>query len=173
MARKQGLSGFALSALLTFAVQAQEMPKTASEAHAYEQADRLPVTAFYASPANLRATKPGDLLRQESFDGYSLPKGARAVRILYHSLSATGRDVATSAVVLVPAGDPPTGGWSYQVSGLMIEKGELAQPVTDVSLASDTLTMLRGVRAVGNDLRFDGSVCVPHLLIEEMALSGT
>ena len=111
MARKQRLSGFALSALMTFTAQAQEMPKTASEAHAYEQADRLPVTAFYANPANLRATKPGELLRQESFDGYSLPKGATAVRILYHSLSATGRDVATSAVVLIPAGNPPAAGW--------------------------------------------------------------
>lgn len=69
--------------------------------------------------------------------------------------------------------DPATGGWSYQAMGLMIEKGELASPVTDVSLASDTLTMLKGIRAVGNDLRFDGSVNCPHLLIDEMALSGS
>jgi PmbA protein len=69
--------------------------------------------------------------------------------------------------------DPATGGWSYAASGLMIEKGELGQPVTDVSLASDTLTMLKGVKAVGNDLVFDGPVSCPHLLIGEMALSGT
>lgn len=69
--------------------------------------------------------------------------------------------------------DPPTGGWSYQAKGLMIEKGELAAPVTDVSLASDTLTMLKGIRAVGNDLKFEGSINAPHLLIEEMALSGS
>ena len=69
--------------------------------------------------------------------------------------------------------DPATGGWSYAASGLMIEKGELKQPVTDVSLASDTLTMLKGVKMVGNDLLFDGGVSAPHLLIEEMALSGT
>lgn len=69
--------------------------------------------------------------------------------------------------------DPATGGWSYAASGLMIEKGELGQPVTDVSLASDTLAMLKGVKAVGNDLEFDGSVNCPHLLIDEMALSGT
>lgn len=69
--------------------------------------------------------------------------------------------------------DPATGGWSYQASGLMIEKGALAQPVTDVSLASTTLAMLEGVTAVGNDLRFDGGINAPHLLIREMALSGT
>jgi pimeloyl-ACP methyl ester carboxylesterase len=33
------------------------------------------------------------------------------VRILYHSLSAEGRDVASSGVVLIPAGTPPKGGW--------------------------------------------------------------
>lgn len=69
--------------------------------------------------------------------------------------------------------DPATGGWSYQASGLMIEKGEIAAPVTDVSLASDSLAMLKGVQKVGNDLRYDGPTNAPHLLIDEMALSGT
>jgi PmbA protein len=69
--------------------------------------------------------------------------------------------------------DPATGGWSYQASGLMIEKGAITYPVTDVSLASDTLTMLKGVQKVGNDLEIDGPVNSPHLLIAEMALSGT
>jgi pimeloyl-ACP methyl ester carboxylesterase len=91
--------------------QAQEMPKTLAEAEAMEQADRVPITDFYSTPSNLSATKPGDLLRKESFAGYSLPKGATAVRILYHSLDATGQDVATSAVVLIPAGTPPAKGW--------------------------------------------------------------
>lgn len=90
---------------------AQEMPKTPAEAVAMERADALPITDFYSTPANLSSTKPGDLLRKESFAGYSLPKGATAVRILYHSLDATGRDVATSGVVLIPAGKAPSTGW--------------------------------------------------------------
>jgi PmbA protein len=69
--------------------------------------------------------------------------------------------------------DPATGGWSYASQGLMIEKGQLGQPVADVSLASDSLTMLMGVEAVGNDLEFDGGVNAPHLKIKQMALSGT
>ena len=69
--------------------------------------------------------------------------------------------------------DDTTGGWSYQASGLMIEKGAITTPVTDVSLASDTLTMLAGIKQVGNDLPVDNFVNVPHLLIEEMALSGS
>jgi PmbA protein len=69
--------------------------------------------------------------------------------------------------------DNATGGWSYQASGLMIEKGALTYPVTDVSLASDSLTMLKNVQKVGNDLVFDGGTNAPSLLIAEMALSGT
>jgi len=75
-----------------------------------EQADALPRTAFYDTPP-LAASKPGDLLRRVTFDGYAVPPGATAVRILYHSLNADGADVATSGVVLVPPGHPPAGGW--------------------------------------------------------------
>lgn len=92
-------------------VSAQALPKTVAEAVTLEQADRLPLTNFYATPRHLAATKPGALLRKEPFAGYSLPKGATAVRILYHSLDASGRDVATSGVVLIPAGTPPPDGW--------------------------------------------------------------
>jgi len=87
------------------------LPRSLQEAEAMEAADALPRTAFYDTPATLAATRPGALLRQEAADGYELPPGARAVRILYHSRDAEGRDVATSAVVLVPAGTPPPGGW--------------------------------------------------------------
>jgi pimeloyl-ACP methyl ester carboxylesterase len=86
------------------------MPRSLAEAIRMERADALPRTAFYETPS-LTASKPGDLLRQERFDGYAVPTGARAVRILYHSQRADGSDVATSGVILIPAGNPPNGGW--------------------------------------------------------------
>jgi hypothetical protein len=86
------------------------LPHSLAEAIQMERADALPRTAFYDTPS-LGKTKPGDLLRQAPFRGYAVPSGARAVRILYHSLNADGGDVATSGVVLIPAGRPPTGGW--------------------------------------------------------------
>jgi pimeloyl-ACP methyl ester carboxylesterase len=106
--------GSALGALVLSGmgqVHAQEMPKTLAEAAGMEQADRLPITDFYSTPPNLATTKPGDLLRKEAFAGYSLPKGATAVRILYHSVDAIGQDVATSGVVLIPGGTPGPKGW--------------------------------------------------------------
>jgi pimeloyl-ACP methyl ester carboxylesterase len=86
------------------------LPRSLDEAIRIESADALPRTAFYETPS-LSGSKPGDLLRQEPFTGYALPRGAHAVRILYHSQAANGRDVATSGVVLVPAGNAPPGGW--------------------------------------------------------------
>jgi pimeloyl-ACP methyl ester carboxylesterase len=86
------------------------MPHSLAEAIKMEQQDALARTAFYDTPS-LADSRPGALLRQESFVGYAIPPGARAVRILYHSLSSSGTDVATSAVVLVPPGAAPAGGW--------------------------------------------------------------
>jgi pimeloyl-ACP methyl ester carboxylesterase len=86
------------------------MPHSLAEAVRMEQEDALPRTDFYDTPS-LQGSRPGDLLRKAPFDGYALPKGATAVRILYHSLSADGTDVATSGVVLIPAGSAPPGGW--------------------------------------------------------------
>ncbi|MFA1674613.1 alpha/beta hydrolase family protein [Rhizobium mongolense] len=88
-------------------------PQSPAEALECEAARALPLTSFYDTPADLAESKPGALLREESFAGYTLPEGASALalRILYHSRSAEGREVATSAVVLKPAGPPPHAGW--------------------------------------------------------------
>ena len=72
----------------------------------------LPLTKFYDTPHPLPAGKPGELIRSESFEEYELPPEVSAVRILYHSRSASGEDVATSGVVLIPSEKkPPAGGW--------------------------------------------------------------
>jgi len=72
----------------------------------------LPITKFYDTPNPPPAGKPGELIRSEEFDQYYLPFSVSAVRILYHSRSATGEDVVSSGVVLTPSeGNPPAGGW--------------------------------------------------------------
>jgi hypothetical protein len=72
----------------------------------------LPLTRFYNTPRPLPAGKPGDLIRSQPFDEYELPFSVSTVRILYHSRSAAGEDVAASGVVLFPYDKkPPAGGW--------------------------------------------------------------
>lgn len=101
-------------ALLAAAISpawAQDLPKTQAGALAYENADRMPATDFYETPASLPPGKAGALIRSQEVTDYALPKGTNAVRILYHSRDAAGRDVAASGVVLLPAGAAPKGGW--------------------------------------------------------------
>ena len=76
------------------------------------RASALPLTKFYDTPDPLPAGRPGELIRSQPFDEYELPLSVSAVRILYHSRSASGEDVAVSGVVLYPYGKrPPAGGW--------------------------------------------------------------
>ena len=71
----------------------------------------LPLTSFYDAPHPLPPGKPGELVRSEPIDQYNLPYELSAVRILYHSRTTKGEDVAVSAVVLIPDGKPPASGW--------------------------------------------------------------
>ena len=68
--------------------------------------------------------------------------------------------------------NPVTGDYSYQAQGFWIEKGEKAFAVDGVTVASNSLEMLKNVAAVGNDLEFRHAIASPTLLIAEMTVSG-
>jgi alpha-beta hydrolase superfamily lysophospholipase len=87
------------------------LPHSRAEALSLEAQDALPLTSFYEPPRPFQQALPGTLIRSEHFDGYRVPTGARAVRILYHSRALNGDDIAASGVVLIPAGSAPAGGW--------------------------------------------------------------
>jgi len=78
---------------------------------ASEAADLLPRSSFYDTPEPLQKGRPGDLIRSQPARDLLLPPGTTAVRILYQSRSPQGGIVPASAVVLLPAGQPPTSGW--------------------------------------------------------------
>ena len=71
----------------------------------------LPLTSFYDTPKPLIPGNPGELIRSETINQYSLPYELSALRILYHSRTASGDDVAVSGVVLIPDRKAPAGGW--------------------------------------------------------------
>ena len=74
--------------------------------------EMLPITDFYDTPDAFADTgQPGDLIRSMEFDGYRLPEGVIATRILYGTTTSEGDLVASSGVVLVPPGEPPAEGW--------------------------------------------------------------
>lgn len=65
-----------------------------------------------------------------------------------------------------------TGDYSRGAAGLWIENGELAFPVSEVTVAGNLRRMLASIEAVGDDLEFRGSTASPTLLIGEMTVSG-
>jgi PmbA protein len=65
-----------------------------------------------------------------------------------------------------------TGDYSRGASGMWIENGELAFPVSEVTIASTLPEMFEGIVAIGNDLRFRGSIESPTLVIREMTVGG-
>lgn len=81
-----------------------------------QRQDALPRTDFYEAPNPLPWGAPGRLIRQEITSAYAVQGSpVVATRILYHSRTSTGRDIAASGVVLVPPGTPPAGGWPMVV----------------------------------------------------------
>lgn len=75
---------------------------------------------FYTPPANMAKKAPGTLIRSTPI---TAPSGAKAWKVLYHSRSVDGRDIAVSGVVVVPTGTAPKGGrplvtWAHGTAGL-------------------------------------------------------
>jgi PmbA protein len=71
--------------------------------------------------------------------------------------------------------NPISGTFSVGATGRLIENGELATPVREVTIASDLVSMLGAIGAIGSEPRwvpFGGSVNVPALLIGDMTVGG-
>src|SRR6202521_634327 len=91
--------------------------QTGTSTKGFRPPPTLPLTSFYEAPHPLPPGKPGELIRSEPIDQYNLPYELSAVRILYHSRTANGEDVAVSGVVLISDGKPPAGGWTVSACG--------------------------------------------------------
>jgi PmbA protein len=65
-----------------------------------------------------------------------------------------------------------TGDYSRGAAGMWIRDGELAFPVSEVTIASTLQEMLNGVAEIGSDLEFRGSVSAPTIMLGEMTVAG-
>jgi PmbA protein len=72
--------------------------------------------------------------------------------------------------------NPISGTFSVGATGRLIEGGELGRPVREMTIASDLVSMLKAVEAVGSTSRwvpFGGSVKASPMLLREMSVSGS
>lgn len=64
---------------------------------------------FYGVPDPLPPAAPGTLIKSEAVDVPGL-NGAMS-RVMYHSTTLAGADIAVTGLILVPKGTAPSGGW--------------------------------------------------------------
>ncbi|MEP6961708.1 MAG: metallopeptidase TldD-related protein [Acidobacteriota bacterium] len=65
-----------------------------------------------------------------------------------------------------------TGDYSAGAAGMWIENGELAYPVSEITVAGNLKQMLMDMEQPASNLEFRSSIAAPSLLIREMTVSG-
>ncbi len=68
--------------------------------------------------------------------------------------------------------NPVTGDLSRGAFGLWVEGGEIAYPVSEVTIAGNLEQILNHVEAIGNDLDFRAPVCGPTIKVAELTVAG-
>jgi PmbA protein len=66
-----------------------------------------------------------------------------------------------------------TGDYSRGASGFWVEKGRIAYPVQEITIAGNMATMLKGIEAVGADAYNYGAKTVGSILINRMKVAGS
>ncbi|WP_099465312.1 TldD/PmbA family protein [Parabacteroides provencensis] len=65
-----------------------------------------------------------------------------------------------------------TGDFSYGIEGFLVEKGKLAQPVSEMNVTGNMLTLWSNLAEAGNDPRMSSSWRIPSLVFEGVDFSG-
>lgn len=66
-----------------------------------------------------------------------------------------------------------TGDFSYGIEGFLIENGKLTQPVNEMNITGNMLTLWSNLAETGNDPRLSSSWRIPSLLFDGVDFSGT
>ena len=69
--------------------------------------------------------------------------------------------------------NPVTGDYSRGASGFWVESGQIAHPVTEVTIAGNLRQMLTGIVAVGADVDRRSHLLTGSLLIDRMTVAGS
>jgi PmbA protein len=64
------------------------------------------------------------------------------------------------------------GDYSRGAAGFWVENGELAYPVSEITIAGNLTQMFKGIIAVGSDVDKHGSIGTGSILIDEMQIAG-
>jgi PmbA protein len=96
--------------------------------------------------------KAGDTLPDRILS--SLDRGLILIRTIGHGLN------------------PVTGDISRGAFGLWVEKGEIAYPVSEITISGNLGEILNNIEMIGNDLDFQGPISGPTIRIQELTVAG-
>ena len=65
-----------------------------------------------------------------------------------------------------------TGDFSYGIEGFLIEKGKITQPVSEMNITGNMITLWSNLVEIGNDARLSSSRRIPSLLFDNVDFSG-
>jgi PmbA protein len=65
-----------------------------------------------------------------------------------------------------------TGDFSYGIEGFIIEKGKITQPVNEMNITGNMITLWKNLAEIGNDPRLTSSWRIPSLLFDNVDFSG-
>ena len=65
-----------------------------------------------------------------------------------------------------------SGDFSFGIEGFLIENGKLTQPVTEMNITGNLLTLWSNIAEIGNDPRKNEANQIPSLLFNDVAFSG-
>lgn len=103
---------------------------------------------------------------------FDTPEGEKNLLMSQDELfSEAGAGLFVTDAMGVHTINPISGEYSIGVSGIMIKDGTLAYPVREAVISGNVLDLLRSTGALGNDLRFYGSVGAPSMLVWDIDLS--
>lgn len=72
-----------------------------------------------------------------------------------------------------PGFNATTGDYSLGAHGIWIENGELAFPVSEITVAGNVLEMFKAIEMIGDDAVFESSTVSPTIKIAEMMVAGS
>jgi PmbA protein len=65
-----------------------------------------------------------------------------------------------------------TGAFSFGVEGFLIEHGEATQPINEMNITGNLLTLWQNVIEIGNDPRLTTANRIPSILFDAVSFSG-
>ena len=65
-----------------------------------------------------------------------------------------------------------TGDFSYGIEGFLIENGKTTQPISEMNVTGNMITLWNNLEEAGNDIRKSSSWRIPSLLFNDIDFSG-